>query len=358
MSFCYTEKGYDDCLLGSQIDGYYRYEPFGASKKDLDKAATKIQSTFRGHKARQEAKAFKETGNEGNRQEGEVPTSAAESFGGKVYGGEEHAATTCIQAGYRGYNTRKVLEARNEAATTIQSGYRGYAVRKGFEESGISRPTRKDSKNVAIHEEEEAAALKIQSAFRGHQAREAVRSRDRKKINVNENESESTAEDGGAANDESHIEQSVNDGKDVETERNDAATQIQSNYRGYYTRKRLKEKNEAATTIQAQYRGYRVRQIRRTRSEAAVTIQSYYRGYRTRESMKKRHSTKSFLEVSKNDEFALHRDSRTSFSLPEGVQFEGSLDEDSDAEIDKMVDKLKAIQEASSPELAEDKHDS
>ena len=34
------------------------------------------------------------------------------------------------------------------------------------------------------------------------------------------------------------------------------------------------------------------------------------------------------------------------------------MDEDSDEEIDKMVDKLKAIQESSSPDLADDKADS
>ena len=140
--------------------------------------------------------------------------------------------------------------------------------------------------------------------------------------------------------------------------RDDAATTIQSNYRGYYTRQQLKNKNTAATTIQAHYKGYRARKIRRTRSEAAVTIQSYYRGHRTRESLKKRSSTKTYLEVSVSDEFALHLDSRTSFSLPAGVKFEGNLGEDSDEEIDKMVDKLKAIQESSSPDLADEKADS
>ena len=89
-----------------------------------------------------------------------------------------------------------------------------------------------------------------------------------------------------------------------------------------------------------------------------MKIQSYYRGYKTREQLKKSYSSKNFLGVSNDDEFALHRDSRTSFSLPEGVKFEGTLDEDSDSEIDKMVDqleekqKLKAIEGASSPDAA------
>ena len=177
-------------------------------------------------------------------------------------------------------------------------------------------------------------------------------------MNISENEGKIMAAESSEENERNQMEKSVNAVKDAKMARDDAATTIQSNYRGYYTRQQLKNKNTAAITIQAHYKGYRARKIRRTRSEAAVTIQSYYRGHRTRESLKKRSSTKTYLEVSVSDEFALHRDSRTSFSLPAGVKFEGNLDEDSDEEIDKMVDKLKAIQESSSPDLADDKADS
>lgn len=358
FSFLCTERGYDDCLLGSQIDGYYRYEPLGGKREELDKAATKIQATFRGHKARQEAQTSVKTENNENLGEGELPLSTAGSFGGREYGGKEHAAATCIQAGYRGYNTRKKLTARNEAATTIQAGYRGYAVRKGFQDNDVStKALDEDGKDAARNEEEEAAAIKIQSAFRGHQTRTAIRGEPKSNFpadqGIEANEVDSSPKDGSVANEQGHEEQRAHD--TTETDRDEAATKIQSSYRGYCTRQQLKQKNVAATTIQAHYRGYRVRELRRAKSEAAVKIQSYYRGYKTRERLGKRHSTKTFLDVSTQDEFALHRDSRTSFSLPEGVKFEGSLDEDSDAEIDKMVDKLTAIKEASSPE---EKHDS
>lgn len=360
FSFLYPERGFDDCLLGSQIDGYYRFEPLGGNREELEKAATKIQSTFRGHKARQEAQVSRRTAN--HEEKGELPRSPAESFGGKEYDGKEDAAATCIQAGYRGYSSRK---ARNEAATTIQAGYRGYAVRKGLGDSIVIKPVspvlETDSNDIERNEDEVAAAIKIQSAFRGHRARDAIRDDTKSNVpEIKDNEGDSTrAKDDSAANKKS--QQSAGDYTKETTEKDVAATKIQSNYRGYYTRKQLGGKNEAATTIQAHYRGYRVRELRRTRSEAAVKIQSHYRGYKTRAGLKKRHSTKSFLEVSKDDEFALHRDSRTSFSLPQGIKFEGNLDEDSDAEIDKMVDKLKAIKESSSPDMAdvaaEDKQD-
>ena len=230
-----------------------------------------------------------------------------------------------------------------------------------MEDDDVStKPLGEDSKDAARNEEEEAAAIKIQSAFRGHQTRNACRGELKSDFPADQGiegkEVDSSPKEGSEAFEQDHQEQRANIAK--ETDRDEAATKIQSSYRGYYTRQQLKLKDKAATTIQAHYRGYRVRELRRAKSEAAVKIQSYYRGYKTRESLRKRHSTKTFLDVSTQDEFALHRDSRTSFSLPEGVKFEGSLDEDSDAEIDKVVDKLTAIKEASSPDIAEEKHDS
>ena len=358
--FLYTVRGFDDCLLGSQIDGYYRYEHFGSNREELDKAATKIQCTFRGHRARQEA--LKRLAPE--QLEVEKPQDSSgevtESFGGKSYGGTEHSAAARIQAGYRGYNTRKELKVRHEAATRIQAGYRGYTVRRGLKENCFGKPDLErieeedtsepnDGKDLERSEEEQTAAIKIQSAFRGHRTREALQNAKEDKVPAEEGK-DSTAEEVVAAANDMHPDE--------------AATKIQSSYRGYYTRKQLGEKQEAATKIQACYKGHRVRKLRRTQSEAAVKIQSYYRGYKTREQLKKRQSAKSFLDVSKDDEFALHRDSRTSFSLPEGVKFEGTLDDDSDTEIDKMVDeleakqRLKAIEEDTSTDITDDKGDS
>ena len=331
--------------MGSQIDGYYRYEPFGGKQESLDKAATKIQSTFRGHRARQEIRKGNAASEE---NEAEKTQGVVDGFDGKQYGSEEHAAAVQIQAGCRGYITRKELKMRDDAAIKIQAGYRGYAVRKGLKEgperSNLDRideevpKANKGNEDVERNEEVEAAAIKIQSAFRGHRTREAVLSKKEKEENATD------------AKDEGN--------RPTERDRDLAAIKIQSSYRGYHTRKQIQERGEAATKIQAYYKGYRVRGLRRAQSEAAVKIQSYYRGYKTREQFKKSYSSKNFLAVSNDDEFALHRDSRTSFSLPEGVKFEGTLDEDSDSEIDKMVDqleekqKLKAIEEASSPDAA------
>ena len=328
-----AERGFDDCLLGSQIDGYYRYEPFGSKQENLDKAATKIQSTFRGHRARQEIRKGNAASEENN---AEKTQGVVDGFGGKQYGSEDHAAAVQIQAGCRGYITRKELKMRDEA----RKGLKQSSERSNLDRIDEEVPKANEgNEELESNEEVEAAAIKIQSAFRGHRTREAVLSKKEKE------ESEEKAPDAKDG-----------DNKAAERERDLAAIKIQSSYRGYHTRKQIQERREAATKIQAYYKGYRVRGLRRAQSEAAVKIQSYYRGYKTREQLKKSYSSKNFLAVSNDDEFALHRDSRTSFSLPEGVKFEGTLDEDSDSEIDKMVgqleekQKLKAIEEASCPD--------
>lgn len=51
----------------------------------------------------------------------------------------------------------------------------------------------------------------------------------------------------------------------------------------------------------------------------------------------------------------MYRDSWIFFSFFEGVKFEGNLDEDSDVEIDKMVDKLIVIKEVLFFEIVEEK---
>lgn len=280
-------NGYDECLLGSQVDGFYRYEAFNPEKAKLNEAATKIQSCYRGHRVRQKRPETKN--------------------GGKS-GVKEDAAAAKIQAGYHGFKVRKELKAQNEAAVKIQAGYQGYNVRKQLRKGeGNAANT-----NLPSITEEEEAATKIQATYRGHQARRKAQEA---------------------------------------KEANEAAVKIQAGYRGFHARKKIPRKNEdeAAIKIQAGYRGYKARKLKRAQSDAAVKIQSYYRGYRTRKDIQ-RSLTKqsSLLGVSKPSDTTLgqHRDSRFSFSLPEDVKFEGDLDDDSDSDIEKVVDKMEAYQKS------------
>ncbi|XP_064415334.1 mitochondrial import receptor subunit TOM5 homolog isoform X1 [Latimeria chalumnae] len=65
----------------------------------------------------------------------------------------------------------------------------------------------------------------------------------------------------------------------------EAATIIQSHYRGYITRAHLYVEHEAATIIQAHYRGYRARQKLLEEYETTSMLQSSYGGYNERTEM-------------------------------------------------------------------------
>lgn len=235
----------------------------------------------------------------------------------------ETNAATKIQASYRGYRIRMAESNRQRAATTIQSKYRGYKTRK---ELG----TNVDFKHAAsqVFAPEASTAEKME--------------RDRKT--------------------------QIKKCSSIDLTQDKAATKIQAHYRGYKTRKENETnayemltrrhsastaKILAATQIQACYRGYRNRkQIRRRHSfdlrqhYAATKIQVFYRGYITRKTLRETGPQMSQLTVDSftGEDIIQPYDSRFSFSLSEDVKFEGSLDDDSDTEIDKVIHKMQALQ--------------
>ena len=129
----------------------------GAALDDLEdqmRAATTVQSHFRGHQARKAvARARAELG-------GGAALVVLESH---TDADEEHRAAAIVQASYRGHKsrreTKKMVEEETAAATKLQSGFRGYQSRK------VTR---------VMVEEETAAATKVQAGFRGHQDRKRV----------------------------------------------------------------------------------------------------------------------------------------------------------------------------------------
>ena len=63
-----------------------------------------------------------------------------------------------------------------------------------------------------------------------------------------------------------------------ETEMKEAATKIQSRFRGVAKRKEMAEEASAATAIQSRFRGHKMREVRREEEQAAVKIQALQRG--------------------------------------------------------------------------------
>ena len=257
---------------------------------------------------------------------------------------QEEAATK-IQAGVRGLQTRKAMEARKaqvsemdkleqdkkrDAAVTLQAGYRGYKTRKEYNErktfSKRGDPEkdleRKDSEEQDSDEDnlkQNQAAIKIQSGYRGHRARQDVKARrqeelDRKEKEKREDEAAvriqaayrgyntrkayaSRREAKNLVNDLMANENLENDLNN--TKREQAAVKIQSGYRGYRSRKEYntkrqnkeREEEEAASRIQAGILGYQTRKTvadkkeaveNEKRDSAATRIQANYRGYKTR----------------------------------------------------------------------------
>jgi len=147
---------------------------------ELNVAATKIQAGFRGHAAREEVKAKRESaagggaapeeGSEAAPAEDEAAAIAAELA--DVPQEELDAAATKVQAGFRGYQSRKEVAAKKAAATDGGGA--------APEEGGEAAPAEDEAVAIAAEladvpqEELDAAATKVQAGFRGYQSRKEV----------------------------------------------------------------------------------------------------------------------------------------------------------------------------------------
>ena len=305
-----------------------------SDQQQQDEAAARIQASYRGYRTRKDLR---------NKKESEAATRIQSNYRGyrsrksvlhRTESEAEVQAATTIQASYRGCRVRKSDSNLQGAATIIQSNYRGYKTRKGLKEKGVDFGQKRNAAPERRYSDVETnAATKIQAGYRGYQVRKS------QKQNL------------------------------TDLAQEQAAAKIQAQYRGYKTRKSFNTKScgvlqrrhsaseaetLAATRIQAGYRGYKVRKQNRrhsldlTQQRAATKIQACYRGYKTRKTLKERGQQKSLLTVdSISSEGMIHPyDSRFSFSLPEDVKFEGSLDDDSDSDIDKVVNKMQAYQDS------------
>ena len=196
----------------------------------------------------------------------------------------------------------------DEAASKIQASFKGYKTRK--EMNVKKQQVRDDIDKREQNKHESEAATKIQSSFRGYKTRKEYKRKQDTKAEV-----EVEAVKGTDINDN----EKKTDGEKVdEKAKEDAATTIQSNYRGYKSRKSIQEirdakakseeivkndtkqvsEDEAATRIQAGFKGYKTRKNLAGKSKkeleakesnsdkeldnAASTIQANYKGYKVR----------------------------------------------------------------------------
>ena len=243
------------------------------SDKEIQDAALKIQSVFRGFQVRHQSR---------RNEEESLPDLNDKDI---------LEAAIKIQSAFRGFQVRDQINKKDEeslpdlddmdvkdAVIKIQSAYRGFQAReKTKQKSTESLPDLSD-KDILN------AAIKIQSAFRGFKVRE-------QKDKSNEKESLPDLTD-----------------KDVQ----DAAKKIQAAFRGFQVRDKAKQPSnvslpdlndreviDAAIKIQSAFRGFKVRNKKALNEEeilpdledievqdAAKKIQAAFRGFQVREKAK------------------------------------------------------------------------
>lgn len=256
-------------------------------KMSQNEAAVAIQAGYKGYKTRKEYSTKK------SQREKNLVENEADQFK------NENAAASKIQANFRGYKVRKDFanEKKNkeekeahQAATKIQANFRGYRSRKqNTKKKEPQLPDQAPSPKLNDAEELNKAATKIQSGFRGMKARKYYKS----KVIV-----EHTVETDIAQLPDSAVSRSSEKiGQFIQGIKGDIASKIQSAFRVYHAKKLLEKggdfdkfdlnKNrEADEIIIAAYKGFRTRRIEKEnfemKNKAALKIQTVYKGYKVR----------------------------------------------------------------------------
>nr|XP_008110604.1 PREDICTED: myosin-IIIa [Anolis carolinensis] len=191
-------------------------------EKDANKAATTIQSHFKGYRERKSFRRKRESllrkqrtemaANPGEKKEIQIPEVESETTAIRNSPPRtDEEAAVILQSNYRGYRERKKFKEQcekkdgghveqsslvdvedssgaiqntspteEEAALVLQSNYRGYRERKKFKEQHKKMASEEQSTSPAFvpnsppHSEEEAAII-LQSNFRGYRERKRVK---------------------------------------------------------------------------------------------------------------------------------------------------------------------------------------
>ncbi|XP_029102132.1 myosin-IIIa isoform X1 [Scleropages formosus] len=215
-----------------------------------------------------------------------------ESAGEDIDLEQEAKAATVIQSNFRGHKERKKLEEegkmprRSKGTKTPEQG--------GQPAAEPVQPPEEEAKaeTLGAEEEEAKAAVVIQSNFRGHKERKRLQEEGKipKKKQVVQNELYEAEED---LNPESGL-----NNEEAKADEEKAATVLQSNFRGHRERKRLKEEREwrkasdKGTEETLELSDVKIEHTEPMQDDpmeeekAAVKIQSNFRGYKDRKNLK------------------------------------------------------------------------
>uniref|UniRef100_G3NNA8 non-specific serine/threonine protein kinase n=1 Tax=Gasterosteus aculeatus aculeatus TaxID=481459 RepID=G3NNA8_GASAC len=244
------------------------------NEEEQTRAATVLQSNFRGHKER---KRLQDEGKiPARKQEARSPPGEEDGPGDQTPAAEVGDEATGRGGGGRTVDVSSSDQDEARAAVVLQSNFRGHKERKRLEEEGkIPKKTQKKKNEAADRSaenpggaDEEKAATVLQSNFRGH--------RDRKKLRADREAREKTAEEEEEAREEAPdvadvpMERKEDAGGERERlEEEQAAVKIQSNFRGHKDRKNLKANKQKARTEAARLESFS-KQITKTSEDFAA----------------------------------------------------------------------------------------
>ncbi|XP_052060996.1 uncharacterized protein LOC127701221 isoform X5 [Mytilus californianus] len=223
---------------------------------EVEKAATKIQAGFRGHKTRKEMQS--KTDVQSETKVDQTKQSETEEIDIDLNDPEVEKAATKIQAGFRGHKTRKEMSSKTDVQTNQKSETEVKTEEKKEEKQ-------EEEVDIDLNDPETAnAALKIQAGFRGYKTRKELQgqveegktkesesnteSKEETKTDSKEEGTKTDSKEEGTKTD-SKEEETKTDSKEeeVDIDLNDpevekAATKIQAGFKGYKTRKEMQEK--------------------------------------------------------------------------------------------------------------------
>ncbi|XP_067661837.1 abnormal spindle-like microcephaly-associated protein homolog [Haliotis asinina] len=262
-------------------------------KEKQMQAAIVVQSVWRGHKARSEARLLRLARDNANMGDAVTKIQAAmQGFAAKQRYQRLRKSTLTLQAHVRGHLARRHVAKQHQAAGIIQSRFRGLmSARKHQEEFlakrsaaiTVQRAFRSVAINRAAHRS--AAAGVIQKAWRGYSCRKKlvdlrksvvllqgyVRMRNMRREYLKLKETAVMLQERVRAN-----KMSTTARQDFLTKKS-AVTMLQSQVRGYQQRMKYAHNRNAAICIQKHFRGHKYRVKFRAMRLAAIILQRAYR---------------------------------------------------------------------------------
>uniref|UniRef100_A0A8D0XS45 Abnormal spindle-like microcephaly-associated protein homolog n=1 Tax=Sus scrofa TaxID=9823 RepID=A0A8D0XS45_PIG len=206
-------------------------------------------------------------------------------------------AATCLQAAYRGYKVRQLIKQQSAAALTIQAAFRGYSRRMKYH--CVLQSTLKIQRWYRTHKtvsdtraqflKTRAAAISLQSAYRGWKVRKQVRREQQAAVKIQSTFRMAKAQKEfrlfkkAACTIQQHLRAwAAGRRQRAEyTALRRAAVTLQSTWRGRVARRQMRKQHACAVIIQSCYRAYVQRRRWESMKRAACLIQMYYRAYST-----------------------------------------------------------------------------